>query len=141
MAIITAFTDNVPVTKLIGTNIVKAEVLIDFSATGASAGDAVEALNIPANAKVMEVHSVIVTAEGDAGNIDIGDGAGTDSWDANVDINAAAATAARSLPGTDAYATTGKFYAAADTIDVIPSINVDTAKIVVSAVYMMLEKY
>ena len=52
MATITDYTDNVPTTEHIGTKLVKAEVLIDFSATPVSASDVVRALNIPANAKV-----------------------------------------------------------------------------------------
>jgi len=141
MAIVKTFTVGAQATKLIGTNIVRAEVLIDLEATPVSGSDVIEALKIPAGAKVMEVHAVVKTAEGGGLTLNIGDGSGTDSWDAAVNANAAAGTAYRSTPGTDAYATSGKFYATADTIDVIPSANADAAQIVVMAVYMISEKY
>lgn len=125
----------------LGNRLTCAKRVLDFSVFNATCGDAVQALQIPANAKVMEVHSVVKTAEGKTAVATVGDGAGANSWDASINLDAAAATPTRSTPGTDAYATTGKFYAAADTIDIVPSVNLDTGAVIISAVYQMIEDY
>lgn len=141
MAIKKDFTVGAQAAKLIGTNIVKAEVLIDFESVPGSANDVYEAIKIPAYAKVMEVHTVIKTAEGSALTMDLGDGTDPNGWDDAVNGNAGVGANTRSTPGTDDLATGGKFYVADDTIDVTIDNDADTGAVVVMAIYMISEKY
>lgn len=85
--------------------------------TGIATGGVVQALDIPAGWMVTDVWCKVVTAMGLTATATVGDGDGANSWDASVNFNATAGTLTHSAPGTDAYATTGKIYAAADTID------------------------
>ena len=110
------------------------ENYLDFSAVNVTAADVVEALKIDANCLVENVRINVLTAEGGAGNIDVGDGATVDGWDVDVDINAVALTKG------DGDSADGKIYTAADTIDVIPSIDLDTAIVHISALVTPLER-
>lgn len=79
-------------------------------------GDTMEVLNIPAGTLVHNVIVEVITIETTATpTISVGDGNGTTSWV----VGASTATAAKIL-GAGAYVVAGgKFYAAADTIDII----------------------
>ncbi len=85
--------------------------------------DVYQLLAIPANTLVTGVHIKWLTAAvATSGTIDVGDGAGTASWDGAVDTKTTAGTFTHSTVGTDAYAVAasqGKFYASADSIDVL----------------------
>jgi len=78
----------------------------------------------------------VVVAEGGTLTATVGDGAGAASWDAEVNLNAAAGTSTIGTNGTDAYvANPGKVYTAADTIDLTMSANAgDAAKLLVQAI-------
>lgn len=134
MATITEFVDGVQAREHIGGHLVVAENKLDFSALNVSAADVVQAVKIPAGALVMDVWLKVTTAEGGAGNTDVGDADNVDGWDVDVDINAAALTL-----GDGAYAG-GKYYAAEDTIDLIPSVDLDTAVVTVVVAYAVLER-
>lgn len=94
---------------------------VDLSSYTMVAADVYQLLAIPANTLVRNVKVKMVTpAVGTTLTGNFGDGAGADSWDAAVDLKGAAGTWTTSLVGTDAYAAAaaqGKFYSAADTID------------------------
>ena len=90
---------------------------LDFAATPVAAADVVQALDVPAGTLVLAVVTQVVTAEGGACTATVGDGAGAAAWDASVNLNDTAGVYTSSTPGTDAYATTGKLYTTADTID------------------------
>ena len=141
MGTVTYFSNLLQAKKDLGHRIVCSEALLDFAVNPVCAGDVVQGPIIPANSKVMEVHTTVKTAEGATCTATVGDADGSDSWDAAVDLNAAAATSLRSLPGTDAYATAGKFYAAEDTIDLTMGHETDAAAMIVTAVYQTLEQY
>lgn len=134
MGTVTDFVDGQQERQFIGGQKVMAEAKIDFSELNVSAADVVQALKIPAGALVTDVWLEVLTAEGGAGNVDVGDASNVDGWDVDVDINAAALTR-----GDGAYAG-GKRYAAADTIDLIPSVDLDTAVVLVVAEYNVLEQ-
>lgn len=90
----------------------------DVDLTDVATGDVVQCLDIPAKTFVFDVF-VEVTEVVTCGTTTatVGDGAGANSWDAETDLNAAVATVTHGASGTDAYATSGKYYTATDTID------------------------
>jgi hypothetical protein len=94
-----------------------------------TSGDTIQALDVPAGFHCLGTKVKIVTPSLAGNQVDVGDGDGTDSWDANIDCTAAANTAYVSAAGTDAYATAMKHYAAADTIDLL--VNADVNGLVV----------
>jgi hypothetical protein len=88
------------------------------SAAGATAladGDILEVIRVPAKTLVLAVGLDVTTAEGGTCTIDVGDGATVDGYLDGVDANTVASycstLAAEAFDG-------GKYYAAADTIDV-----------------------
>lgn len=116
----------------------KIERTIDFARDPVSASDVVQALNVYAGWYVHRVFLEVITPEGSAGNTDVGDGADPDGYLVDADINAAGFTAqaltlTEGTPNTVAGYTNGKLYAADDTIDLVPSIDLDAAKVRVVA--------
>jgi hypothetical protein len=88
------------------------------SAAGATAladGDILEVIRVPAKTLVLAVGLDVTTAEGGTCTIDVGDGATVDGYLDGVNANTVASycstLAAEAFDG-------GKYYAAADTIDV-----------------------
>jgi hypothetical protein len=81
-----------------------------------------QVLVIPKNTLVMQVTVVVDTAAvGSTLTADLGDASGDNSWNDAIDIKTAG-TYIFSTVGTDAYgsaANMGKFYTAADTIDLV----------------------
>jgi hypothetical protein len=112
-----------------------AENVLDFSDINVSSGDVVQALKIPKNALVKNVWSKVITAEGGAATVNVGDEDDADGWDAAVNVNAEAGI----IKGDGALAG-GKHYTAEDTIDLVPSADLDTAKVLVVAEYTILEQ-
>lgn len=89
----------------------------DVDLTGVATADVVQCLDIPAKTFVWDVFVEVITPTGLTSTATVGDGDGANSWDAEIDLNAAAATVTHGASGTDAYATSGKYYSATDTID------------------------
>ena len=137
MGTITTFVDNVQAMEREGNLKHVVARKIDFSVTPVDAADVVQVLKIPKGALVTNVAVIVKTAEGATCTVTVGDAAGANSWDASVDLNAAAGTATYSAAGTDAYAY-GKYYAAADTIDFTMGHDTDAAIVVVTAEYQLL---
>lgn len=115
------------------TKVNRVEVELDFaaiaaarSAAGATAltsGDVLEAIPLPAKSLVLAVGLDVTTAEGGTLTVDVGDGSDTDGYLDGVDANAVASYAsalalAEGTPNTIVGYGAGKYYAAADTIDV-----------------------
>ncbi len=96
---------------------------VDLTGVTTASTDIIESLNIPAGFYVTAVAVKVVTATGRTSTATVGDGAGANSWDASTNLNATAETYTISIPGTDAYATTGKLYTTADTIDLVAGHN------------------
>ena len=93
-------------------------------ATAIGAGDGLPALSIPAKSLVLAVGVDVTTAEGGTLTIDVGDGSDADGWLDGKDANAVASYAsgialAEGTPNTLVGYGGGKYYSAADTIDVI----------------------
>jgi len=107
-------------------------------ATAVGAGDGVAAIAIPANTYVLKVGVNVTTAEGGTLTIDIGDGSDADGWIDGVDANAVASygptyVLTEGTPNTVIGYSYGKYYTAADTIDVITVNAADTAVMTVWA--------
>lgn len=101
---------------------------IDFATTEATAADVVQCLDIPAGTLVLNVFVKVVTAEGGTCTATVGDGDSAAAFDASTNLNAAAGTVTYGVGGTDDYVTYGgKFYSAADTIDLTLGHNTDAA--------------
>ena len=107
---------------------------IDFAKDNATAADVLQIFKVGANTWVDRVAVIVHTAQGSAGNIDVGDGSDVDGYIVDRDVNATGATVStlaltEGTPNTVTGYSGGKFYTAADTIDAIPSINLTAAKI------------
>jgi hypothetical protein len=127
--------------QFLGGQPVLSENKLDFSENNALASEVIQAIKIPAGALVKNVRVVILTKEGSTTTATVGDGDGANSWDASTNLNANPNVVTAGRPGTDAYATAGKYYASADTIDLTLSAHaLDAAIVNVSAEYTVLEK-
>jgi len=95
---------------------------------GAVSTDILQSLNIPAGTYVRNVFVEIIEAcVATSITATVGDGAGANSWDASTNLAAVAGTITGGAGGTDTYVTTGKLYTAADTIDLVVTVNTMTA--------------
>ena len=137
MAIISTFVENTQYLEDLKTRQIKIENELDFSATNVASADVVEALKIPADCLITDVHVIVKTAEGGTLTFDVGDGADPNGFDDAVDGNATAGSVTSSIKGTDAYGI-GRAYTANDTIDLTMDNAADAASIVVVASGMNL---
>ena len=135
MATITKFTDSTQKHEILPGYSGYLFNVIDFGLQAVAQNDVVQALKVPANCLIKNVRTVVATAEGAICTSQVGDGDGATGWDASVNLNAAANTATAGASGTDANVTTGKFYAADDTIDLTMQNAAATAKLYVFAAY------
>jgi len=140
MATISTFIDNISSTEFLAQEGTIAHIKLDFSETNVSNADVVQSIQIPQGAFVTAVYVRIRTAEGGVATADIGDATDANGWDALIDLNAVATTTTRSEDGTDAFAV-GKLYTVADTIDVVPTADLDTAVIDVFAEYAIIKEF
>lgn len=116
-------------------------VTLDFAAittaraaaglTALAATDTLEVIKVPANTLVTNVVLNVTTAEGGTLTIDVGDGADPDGFIDGVNANTTAAYIP--VAGTAAFEQ-GKYYTAADTIDVTTVNAADAAVMTLTAV-------
>ena len=99
--------------------------------TALAATDVLEVIRVPANTLVTNVALNVTTAEGGTLTVDVGDGDDPDGYIDGVNANATAAYIP--VAGTAAYEQ-GKYYTAADTIDVVTVNAADTAVMMLTAV-------
>ncbi len=101
---------------------------INFATQNILSTDVAQILNIPANFLMTHFGVRLDTAEGGVATATFGDGADPNGWMATAfDMNGAVDTFANALE-TDAYCLLGgKYYAVADTIDMIASATLDVA--------------
>ena len=99
--------------------------------TALGASDILEVIKVPAQTLVTHVALEVTTAEGGTLTLDVGDGDNPDGYLDGVNGNATAAYI--SVAGTDAFEQ-GKYYTAADTIDVVTVNAADTAVMKLTAV-------
>jgi len=102
--------------------------------TALTAGDVLEVIRVPANTLVTHVALNVTTAEGGTLTIDVGDGTDPDGYIDGVDANATAAYI--NDAGGAAALAHGKFYTAADTIDVT-TVNAADAAVMTLTVMMV----
>ncbi len=115
------------------TKVTRMEVTLDFakiaaarSAAGATAlasGDVLEVIPVPAKSLVMRVGYDVTTAEGATATFDLGDGSDADGYLNDVDLNSVASgvmalALTEGTPNTISGYSNGKYYSAADTIDI-----------------------
>lgn len=118
------------------------EAIVDFSkilTAAVAQNEVVEAIPIAANTMVLGVRAEVLVVEGAARNFGIGDGSGTSSYITTQSANSlaefhTALALTEATPNTVTGYTAGKYYAAADTIDVlaVTSGGLTTCKIRVS---------
>jgi len=99
--------------------------------TALGAADILEVIKVPAQTLVTNVVLEVTTAEGGTLTLDVGDGDNPDGYLDGVNGNATAAYI--SVAGTDAFEQ-GKYYTAADTIDVVTVNAADAAVMKLTAV-------
>jgi len=100
-----------------------------ISLVGCVVNNVYQALNVPAGSVITRVFLKILTAcDVASSDCDIGiTGGDTNGWDDGVALDAAADTITMSAMGTDALATSGHLFTAADTIDVLVTACASTA--------------
>lgn len=123
-------------------SVTKVSVTLDFAAitaarlaagaTALGAGDIIEVLPLPAKTMVLAAGVDVTTAEGAALTLDLGDGADPNGYLVGVDANAVASyanslTLTEGAPNTVTGYGSGKYYAAADTIDLVTVAAADAA--------------
>ena len=121
-------------------------VVLDFAAitaarsaaglTALAAGDVLEVIKVPANTLVTSVALNVTTAEGGTLTLDVGDGTDPDGYFDGVNGNTAAAYSLAPSAGTPTGYADGKFYTAADTIDVT-TVNAADAAVMTLTVVMV----
>lgn len=136
MPIVTATAD---AKSTLGNPMVVTQVF-DGSVSTLAQNDVATLINIPANTYVMKVFWEVETAEGAARNFALGDGADTDGYVTTTTANTLAAGSSdlaltEGAPNTVTGYSNGKFYSAADTLDLlaVTSGGLTTCKIRVSA--------
>jgi len=95
------------------------ERYFDASSVGMTAAEVYNVMTVADNMMVLNVYTVVETAEGDAGSLDIGDDGDATRYETDADLNAAGVTKSADV---------NHIYTAAGTIDITPSITLDTAK-------------
>ena len=111
-----------------------ATITTDRAAAGLTAltsADILEVIRVPANTLVTNVALNVTTAEGGTLTVDVGDGDNPDGYIDGVNANATAAYL--TVAGTDAFEA-GKYYTAADTIDIVLNNAADAAVMTLTAV-------
>lgn len=98
----------------------------DCSANNMTAADVYQIWKVGNGILPIGFHVYVVTAEGGAATLDIGDGSDTTRYETDADLNATGHTS--TLDAT-------VMYTSADTIDIIPSATLDAAKFYVTMRY------
>lgn len=95
---------------------------VDFVKNPVLATDLVNALRVPAKTFVQKVAVVVVAAGAGGETFDVEDGDSDAGWLSNVAADGVAGTCTATVEGSGAALPTagGKYYAAADTIDIDP---------------------
>jgi hypothetical protein len=121
----------------IGGHKIVAENILDFSLDGfnVAAADVVKAIILPDNAILTDVRVETLTVEGGVAVYDVGSLADPNGWVAAADANALGGL----IKGGGALAANGLRYNANATLDLIPSADLDTARILVIAEYYIQE--
>lgn len=134
MAVVSTFVTGKQATKTLGSQIVKQENYLDFSAINVVQNDVAKAITIPAGAIVLSVGVQTLTVEGADDLIQVGDSGSATQFIADIDPTVASNLSISAL-------TTAKYYASADYVALKPTAGALTAmKCYVFATYIMAEK-
>ena len=111
---------------------------LDFSVTGYTAADVIQLFHIPAKVFVAKVMWDVTTAEGGTFTFDIGDGGDVDGYIDGADGNAVGNGSSlivltEATPNTITGYSNGKYYSAADTLDLLVNNTVDAGVMTVKA--------
>lgn len=123
----------------LGNELIKVEIPFDCTVNALAQNTVYETIKVPAGTMVLKAGVIVTTAEGAECNFELGDGDAVAGYMAATnDLNSTGLKT--SVAGTDAYVG-GKYYAAADTIDLIvtESGGADAAKGVVFAIMATVE--
>lgn len=99
------------------------------------ANDIIELISVPANTFVLNVIAKVTTVEGGTCTFHVGDGATADGYLASVNGNTTAHSASFNATTTQTFGV-GKYYTAADTIDV--KLITGTADVVVAEIVAIM---
>lgn len=108
--------------------------VVSRAITESDTGTTVLAIDVPAGSWVPPFGVSIYIAEVFAGTtpaLDVGDGSSTTGWVANAEC--VTGTATGMYTGTTNYASTGKYYSSADTIDCVVTADVTSGTAYISA--------
>jgi len=118
----------------LGGGVIRIANTINLNAATAAKGsalvstDVIECLQIPKNMFVSNVFVRIKTPSvATALTATVGDGVDPKGYDASIDLEAAAGATTCGVGGTDDLVTAGKLYTAADTIDLVLTVNTITS--------------
>jgi hypothetical protein len=125
--------ERVQAAKVISNTVDFSKYLSSTAATvGAAANDFVKVLPIPAGTFMLGVKVKVITQEGAAQTVDIGDSADDNGWGNDIDLNAATDSFSYNATTTPAFGV-GKYYATADDIILLMNNTADTAVVQISA--------
>lgn len=97
---------------------------VDLGANTVATGDVVQCLAVAAYTHVLQVWVEVTEAMALTATATVGDADAAAAWDASVNLNATAGTVTYGVGGTDNNVTYGgKYYTAADTIDLTCTIS------------------
>jgi hypothetical protein len=131
MAIVTNFTEGRYPVVNVGTKPFKAEAYLNFATRPTVVDDVVEAIKVPANCLITKLNWYVILGDAGVTGVEIGDGTDPNGYEGNADCQTTGNSGA--MMEADPYgALGGKFYSAADTIDVvIKGATADTLKLLV----------
>ena len=124
------------------------EKKVDWStlATAPVQTDILQIINIPANTFVLGVYYSVTTASALLDDLDIGDAVDADGWADGIDATSTGAAFSRALVLTEGAPNTlvpanglGKFYAAADTIDLTQNTDATVVDGVIKVVALCMD--
>lgn len=138
MALITYFTDGKQAVTRLGTQVVTAQEVIDFTKATVASGNTVNLLKIPAKAIVHNVSVIVETAEGASCTMEVGDGSDADYFIDSVELNTTGANL--QTAASPAGVAGGKYYSAAGYIvGTVGTSDANVAKCRVIATYSVVE--
>jgi len=138
--------DGLALANPVGSPIKLLRNLVDFKKTPSGAGDVVQVINIPADCIVLRAGHKTLRVEGGTAAGTLGDGADVDGYLTASNFNALA-TQMSTLALTEAAPNTvtgysgGKFYSAADTIDIVTTQALDLALVEFYALVVELQPH
>lgn len=130
MGTVTKFVDNTQYVEHISTKAIVIQNVLDFSNVNTASADVVQALKVPVDCLITNVSTYVITIEDSTATATLGDGDSAVAWKDSIDLASLGGNFA--VAGTDANCF-GKFYSAADTIDLTITGACDTAKVLLVA--------